>query len=526
MLSCTDEDRSLSVMSFNIRYDNPDDGAQAWEKRKPLVAAFLKEQAPDIIGFQEALHHQYEQLQHLLSAYNSVGAGRDDGKEKGEYVPVFYRKDKYELLASSHFWLSETPEQAGSKSWGAALPRIVTWLQLKDRNSGYIFYVFNTHFSHVSAHARNESAVLLLHKIRTIAESAPVILTGDFNAPASERMFTSLTNNWEDYDQLSDSRSLTVGTEAPMTPTFNGFSTQTTPIAIDHIFVNGFFDAESFTTHEVIKDGTFISDHYPITARLSFRMNQRDARGESKTLMQRLRTPFLNTGELCFYDSLLIDIRPQGSETVIYYTLNGALPDDSTAQKYVRPFYLKKSATLRIKAFAEGMFPSPVSQHILIKRKAQKAKLINVVPAADAKYQSEGYRALFDCRPGNSNVLNDGSWCGFNGTDTDFLFELPQRGNISEVYISCLSQPAMWIATPARLEIKTSNDGLAYQVVAAQDYQPQFNESIRAHQVMHLPMNTRARYVKISVYNAGLLPPGHSAQGNPSWTFIDEIVLQ
>ncbi|WP_439182869.1 endonuclease/exonuclease/phosphatase family protein [Carboxylicivirga taeanensis] len=522
---CTETDRSLKVMSFNVRYDNPSDGANAWSNRKTMVFDFIKKQQPDIIGFQEVLKHQLDQLQDNLADYGHVGAGRNDGKEAGEYVPVFYLKEKYELLASSHFWLSETPEKAGSKSWGAALPRIVTWLQLKERSNGYIFYVFNTHFSHVSDYARNESAILLLNKIKTIAGEAPVVLSGDFNAEPSERMYTTLTSNWTNYWQLWDSRTLAVNNANKDFHTFNGFSEETPKIIIDHIFVNGYFHVLDFETFHVVKEDMYISDHYPIMAHLSFRMNKKEAQGEAKKLMQNALPPTIEFDQFCFFDSTVINIKPQGQNATIFYTLNQQQPD-STAFIYRKPITLKESGSVMARAYVGDMYPSPVTTASLVKRKHTSARLQEVVPDADPKYYSEKYTALFDNKHGNMAKLDNGSWCGFNGTDNDFILDFDKPTDLDEVYISCLSQPSMWIVAPSKVEIKTSNDGINYKKATGWEQQPLFEESNYRRLLIRVPLKVRARYVKVSVYNGGVLPPSHSGSGNPSWTFIDELVVQ
>ncbi|MBS2210084.1 endonuclease/exonuclease/phosphatase family protein [Carboxylicivirga mesophila] len=522
---CSEEDRELQVMSFNVRYDNPADGINAWSNRKDMVYRFINEQQPDIIGFQEALKNQMDDLQGNLESYSHVGVGRNDGKESGEFVPVFYLKDKYELLASSHFWLSETPEIPGSRSWGAALPRIVTWVQLKERQNGYIFYVFNTHFSHVSAYARNESAILLVNKIKTIAGEAPVVLTGDFNAQPDERMYNTLTENWAGYHQLWDSRTLPIKETVESQQTFNGFNPETPEIVIDHIFINGFFNVQTFNTHQVTDNKVFISDHYPITARLSFRMNKREVQSEGKKLMQNAQMPIIEYEQLCFFDSTIINIKPQGQNATIFYTLEDEQPDSSCTQ-YQKPITLKSSGTIKARAFAKDMYPSHVATQTLIKRKPNDARLIEVIPEADEKYYSPNYQSLFDNKQGNPIKLDDGSWCGFNGTDTDFLYDFKKKVHLEEVYVSCLSQPSQWIVNPSKIEIRTSNDGINYQVVASKVLPTSFNESETEHMVVHLPFTAKASYVKVSVYNGGILPDTHSGRGNPSWTFIDELVVQ
>ncbi|MBK3519505.1 endonuclease/exonuclease/phosphatase family protein [Carboxylicivirga marina] len=522
---CSNGDRNIKVMSFNIRYDNPQDGVNAWSNRKAMVFSFLDEQKPDIIGFQEVLKSQLEQLNDHLGDYAYVGAGRDDGKESGEFVPVFYRHDKFELLASSHFWLSETPEVIGSKSWGAVLPRIVTWLQLKDKENGYIFYVFNTHFSHVSAFARNESTILILNKIKTIAGEAPVVLTGDFNAQPSERMYSTMVDNWKTHLQLWDSRHLPLEQSNLSFQTFNGFNKEMPEVVIDHIFVNGFFDVHRFSTHQITKDDVFISDHYPVMSELTFRLNRRRGSGALKKLMQSTNIPLIQYEQLCFYDSTFVEITPQGQRADIYYTINGEQPD-SNAIKYRKTITIKESSTVLAKAYSKGMYPSSTASLQLIKKTKTNARLKEVIPEADEQYYSPGYKALFDNKQGNSNDLKDGSWYGFYGTDNDFLFDLKKSTQLNELFISALSRPSQWIVSPSKIEVLTSLDGINYKSIAIKHIQASFDESTNKNLLFYLPLNARGRFVKVSVYNGGLLPPSHSGNGNPSWFFIDEMVLQ
>ena len=512
-------------MSFNIRYDNPRDGINSWDNRKDLIFPFLKEHKPDIIGFQEVLKNQYEQLQYELDDYNFVGAGREDGNSEGEFVPIFYLKEKYELLASSHFWLSENPEIIGSKSWGAALPRIVTWLQLKDQQNGYIFYVFNTHFSHVSSYARNKSALLLLNKIKTIAGEAPVILTGDFNAQPSEQMYTTLTENWTGYYPMWDSRNLSVPKANVNFQTFNGFKPETTDIVIDHIFVNGFFDVSAFTTFQIRKEDMFISDHYPLMAELSFRLQKRTKQTPRKKLMQSIASPQIVSKQIVFTDSLLVTIKPQGHHARIYYTLDGTEPDTSSLQ-YQKSLVLKQTGTLKARAFSPGMYPSKSVQKTFIRKGKKSPKLVDVTPKSDVEYSSPNYSALSDGLSGNHEHLKNGRWVGFNGTDVDFTYDFKRKTKLSTCHISTLSMPNKWIISPSKIEVKVSDDGINYRRIAHTTITPSFDTGKTEQHVHSLALKGYARYVKLSVFNGGLLPVSHNGHGNPSWMFIDEIVVQ
>ncbi|MFH1941091.1 MAG: endonuclease/exonuclease/phosphatase family protein [bacterium] len=263
------EAESIRVMSFNIRYDNPDDGDNRWENRKEMVASTLRFHGVDIAGLQEALHGQVADLETLLPQYAWFGVGRDDGKEAGEYSPIFYLKNRFSLLESSTFWLSETPDTPGSRGWDAACNRIVTWGKFEDKNTRDIFYVFNTHFDHRGETAGVQSAKLLLNRIDAIAETHPVILTGDFNAATSDSAYTILTRASNTIPGVSDAVTLSESGHYGSTHTFNGFGEEMEPgHRIDFIFVR---NVGVVLHHGVIaekSDGRFASDHYPVIAEI------------------------------------------------------------------------------------------------------------------------------------------------------------------------------------------------------------------------------------------------------------------
>ncbi|HSG71985.1 MAG TPA: endonuclease/exonuclease/phosphatase family protein, partial [Planctomycetaceae bacterium] len=172
---------AMNVMTWNIRYDNRGDGENAWTHRKDWVAEIVQREKADIVGLQEVLKHQLDDLTQRLPELAAYGVGRDDGKTKGEYSPILYRKDRFEVLDKSTFWLSKTPDQPGSRDWDAAITRIASWLKLKDRRSGQVFYAINTHFDHRGSEARANSAALLVRMLREKFNDHPVLLTGDFN---------------------------------------------------------------------------------------------------------------------------------------------------------------------------------------------------------------------------------------------------------------------------------------------------------------------------------------------------------
>ncbi|MBN1197901.1 MAG: endonuclease/exonuclease/phosphatase family protein [Bacteroidales bacterium] len=254
---------SFRVMTFNIRYDNPQDGIYSWNQRKDLVLTALDRENPDIIGFQEALVNQVTGLADSLPDYAWFGVGRDDGKQAGEYAPVFYRRNHFTPLDSGFFWLSETPELPGSISWGAACTRIVTWMKLQENSSGIKFYVFNTHFDHISEEARVNSATLLLSEIKDIAGDKAVLLMGDFNCTPRDQAFRILSDRFQVTGPSEN--------DLPEVCTFIGFPPSDSPgEVIDFIFIRPFTKIRSAGYKIVIfhRDGRFPSDHLPVESDL------------------------------------------------------------------------------------------------------------------------------------------------------------------------------------------------------------------------------------------------------------------
>jgi endonuclease/exonuclease/phosphatase family metal-dependent hydrolase len=215
---------------------------------------------------QEVLWRQYEVMDSALAEYGSAGVGRDDGARGGEMNPVFYRKDKFDLIRTLTFWLSETPGQPGSKGWGASLPRIVTWVELSDRNNHSHFYFFNTHFAHDSDSARIMSSMILLKEVGKIADGFPFILTGDFNMLPYSTAYSILTGPDESVPLMKDSYFISEKKPSGSVNTFNGFSDRQGTGRIDYIFVKSGLRVVRHNTIEKKQDGIFISDHWPVTA--------------------------------------------------------------------------------------------------------------------------------------------------------------------------------------------------------------------------------------------------------------------
>jgi len=183
--------------TFNIRLQNAGDenAGVGWSVRKDRVADYIKRNHIDIVGMQEVLNPQLEDLLARLPEYDYVGVGRTDGKTKGEYSPVFFLKEKFEVLEKGNFWLSETPDVPGSKGWDAALERIASYAKLKDKATGKVFMAVNTHFDHVGVIARRESAKLIMRKIQEIVGNQPAVVTGDFNVTEDDEAYMTMISS-------------------------------------------------------------------------------------------------------------------------------------------------------------------------------------------------------------------------------------------------------------------------------------------------------------------------------------------
>ena len=266
-LSCTQKSASINTMSFNIRYDNPEDGIQNWHHRKENIVRMIKFYDLDIIGMQEVLVHQLNYLKTHLGQYQSVGIGREDGKEQGEFSPIFFKANRYEELKSGTFWLSETPEKV-SKGWDAALERIATWVVLKDKNSGKELIYMNTHFDHKGKKARVESAKLLKRKAIELAGDLPLILTGDFNlTPESDGIKTIIEPDGN--NTLVNSSSIATYSYGPNWTTC-GFDNR--PFdrrkIIDYIFVKKVDKVNRYAVFSEMLNDIYLSDHCPVFAQI------------------------------------------------------------------------------------------------------------------------------------------------------------------------------------------------------------------------------------------------------------------
>ena len=259
----------IVVATFNIRYANAGDGPDAWPHRKEDVARLLVDHRVDFAGLQEALLTQLHDLEKLAPGLARFGVGRDDGREKGEFSPLLYRRDRWRLIEGQTRWLSETPDKAGSKSWDAAITRIATRCVFEPLEGGRRLAVYNTHFDHLGATARRESAKLL--RGWAAKETLPCIVMGDFNCTPGSDPYRELTTVEGDRS-LVDAR--TASSTPPVGPdgTWNGFQAVQPGQRIDFIFTTREWDVRKHVTDDRrTAGGRFPSDHLPVIALLWLR---------------------------------------------------------------------------------------------------------------------------------------------------------------------------------------------------------------------------------------------------------------
>lgn len=262
----------LRVMSFNIRYGTAKDGPNHWDQRRDFLVETVKAFGPDLLGTQETLGFQRDFLAERLEGYDVLGVGRDDGGDKGEMMALYFRRDRFEKLEGGHFWLSETPETVGSKSWDSSLPRMATWVKLRDRrqpNARPILFV-NTHFDHMGKTARAESAKLIRRRLAEQGE-ASLILTGDFNAGDGSEPYRALFEPAGDKaSPVVDAFRVAHTERGEEEGTFSGFKAESTRgDRIDWIGLSRDWKVRSCTIDRTAREGRTPSDHFPVTALLT-----------------------------------------------------------------------------------------------------------------------------------------------------------------------------------------------------------------------------------------------------------------
>ena len=254
---------TIRIGTFNVRWDDPNDGANCWDWRRGRLLDVLRAWEPDVLGLQEPRRFPLDQICQALPAYAMAGVGREDGQEAGEFCPIFFRRARFGLAGSGTFWFSDTPDTPGSRTWGNWHPRICTWVCLREQESGLVFYVYNLHWDNESQIARENSARLLLDRIHQRPTADPVIVMGDFNAEADNAAVARL--------RAADSPvpvSALRTAHPESSGTFHGFTGEAPGTPIDHIFLSPEWEVgEAQLLHG---DGKhpFPSDHFPVAATL------------------------------------------------------------------------------------------------------------------------------------------------------------------------------------------------------------------------------------------------------------------
>jgi len=260
-----DDTGDLKVMTFNLRYASSKP-PNAWQARRPVVKSLIEQQHPAVFGTQEGLWQQIKDLESDLPGYAWIGIGRDGGS-RGEFMAVYYLRQRLEPLEFDHFWLSDTPDVIGSTTWGNTNRRMVTWVRFRDREGGQEFYFFNTHFDHQVQPAREKSADLILKRVDQLLTKLPVILVGDFNAAAgANKAYDTLVGE----DKFTDTWTA-AEKRGPVIGTFHNYGgPQEGGTRIDWILTRGPVRALSSNVITYEQGGQYPSDHFPVAATLTW----------------------------------------------------------------------------------------------------------------------------------------------------------------------------------------------------------------------------------------------------------------
>jgi endonuclease/exonuclease/phosphatase family metal-dependent hydrolase len=275
----------VELASFNIRYGTAADGENSWEHRRAMVTGLLAELDADIVGLQEALRFQLDELGEALPGYVEIGVGRDDGATRGEYSALLVKAERFAVGECGTFWLSDTPAEPGSKSWGNGITRVCTWARLVEKESGRGLYVFNCHLDHQSQASRERAVELIAARVAERTHDAePVVVMGDFNAGEGnaavaylrgERGRASEAGAWPGHEPVESPRLVdtfrAVHPEATEVGTFSGFRLGATGgEKIDHILVSGGVEVLDAGIDRTSAEGRYPSDHFLVRARVRY----------------------------------------------------------------------------------------------------------------------------------------------------------------------------------------------------------------------------------------------------------------
>lgn len=255
-------------MSFNIRYGTAKDGENEWPARRAMLFDVIRESDADLIGLQEALAFQIDEILTAVPGYAVVGVGRDDAARAGEFSAILFKKDRLRVADAGTFWFSDTPEVPASKSWGNSITRICTWARFIDRD-GRGFYHFNLHLDHQSQPSRERSTVLLRQRITARAfPSDPVIVTGDFNVGEQNPALSTLVSKSDAAAPFVDTYRVLHAAET-VVGTFNGFKMGNTGgDKIDYVLVQPGAEVLSAEIVRTSRNDRYPSDHFPVVAKV------------------------------------------------------------------------------------------------------------------------------------------------------------------------------------------------------------------------------------------------------------------
>jgi len=260
---------TVRVCTYNVRRDTDEDGRYAWDGRREAVASTIRFHRPDIVGLQEPLADQYDDLRAALGTYEWVGRSRFGGEREGEFCPVGFRRERFERVAGDTFWLSETPDEPASIGWDATYPRIATWVRLRDRETGNHLTYCNTHLDHEGPRARREAARLILARLPDLREGGPAVVAGDCNATPEDDPYRILAGEGDHESPLTDARTASPYPEHGPATTRTDYESLRMGRRIDHVFVRGCDVAHYGVAADVAGEGWYPSDHLPVVVDLS-----------------------------------------------------------------------------------------------------------------------------------------------------------------------------------------------------------------------------------------------------------------
>jgi endonuclease/exonuclease/phosphatase family metal-dependent hydrolase len=270
----------LTAMSFNVRYGTAADGKDHWTARRGMVFELLRQQDADLVGLQEALDFQIEEIMAALPHYAVTGVGRDDGRAAGEHAAILFKRDRLRVAEAGTFWFSDTPSSPGSRSWGNQIPRICSWARFVDRGGG-AFWAYNIHLDHESQPSRERSTALLAQRIAARPfPDEPVLVTGDFNAGEDNPAFLQLLAAPGPSGSGTGTRLLdtfrALHRDAHEAGTFTGFVFgKTGGPKIDHVLASPGTEVLNAAVVRFSRGRRYPSDHFPVTARVRLRAPER-----------------------------------------------------------------------------------------------------------------------------------------------------------------------------------------------------------------------------------------------------------